>query len=100
MSASATPLRFWVKAKPGASAQRPFKTVDLPEGKKAIEVSVTAPPEDGKANDALIKRLSKDIGIPKNSIAIASGQTSRIKLIAVEAEYAEKVQTWLKDKGL
>jgi uncharacterized protein (TIGR00251 family) len=100
MPAAPAPLSFWIKAKPGASAERPFKWVELPEGKKALQVSVTAPPEDGKANAAILKRLSSEMGIPKKALTIASGETSRTKRIEVDGAYAQEASLWLKKQGL
>ena len=42
-------------------------------------VQVTAPPEDGKANRALDKLLSKRLGIRESAIELTSGATSRNK---------------------
>ena len=46
-------------------------------------VRVTATPENGKANAAVIKLLSKALGLPKTSLAIIRGGTSRTKVIAI-----------------
>ena len=51
-------------------------------------VKVTAAPADGKANEALIKLLAKELGIPKSTINIKSGQTSRHKVLFIEGEQA------------
>ncbi|MFC1531978.1 DUF167 domain-containing protein [Thermodesulfobacteriota bacterium] len=47
------------------------------------KVKVTSPPVDGKANRALISLLAKQLGIPKGSIEIKAGKSSRIKLVRV-----------------
>jgi uncharacterized protein (TIGR00251 family) len=44
-----------------------------------LRVAVTAAPEKGKANAAIIDVLSKALGLPKSSIEIISGQTSHQK---------------------
>ena len=49
----------------------------------ALKVSLTAPPVDGKANQALIEFLAGIFKIPRSSITIASGETSRIKSIRI-----------------
>ena len=49
----------------------------------ALKISVTAPPEDGKANAAVIAALAKRIGTSKSNISILRGQTSRVKTIHV-----------------
>jgi uncharacterized protein len=49
----------------------------------AIKVSLTAPPVDGRANDACIEFFAKLLKVPRSSVTIASGQTSRNKVIRV-----------------
>jgi len=44
---------------------------------------LTAPPVDGKANEALIELLSKEFGIPKRDIEITKGATSRNKTVEI-----------------
>ncbi len=48
------------------------------------KIKVTAPPVDGKANEALIKLLAKKLGIPGRDIEILSGHTSRLKTIRIQ----------------
>jgi uncharacterized protein (TIGR00251 family) len=50
-----------------------------------LRVRVTAPPERGKANQALIDLLASALGLPKSRIRVLRGHTSRDKLIAVES---------------
>ena len=50
----------------------------------AILVRLNAPPVEGAANDALIAFLSDVLDVPRRSIAIVSGQTSRNKRVRVE----------------
>lgn len=50
----------------------------------AILIRLNAPPVDGAANDALIAFLSEVLDVPRRSIAIVSGQTSRDKRVRVE----------------
>ncbi len=44
----------------------------------------TEPPEKGRANAALIKYLSKRLGIPVSKIDIVSGQHDRLKMILIK----------------
>jgi hypothetical protein len=48
-----------------------------------IKVKVTAPPAEGKANEALIKFLAKEFKIPPSSIEILKGHHGRKKIIRV-----------------
>jgi len=47
----------------------------------SIVVRVTAPPVDGKANEALVKLVSKKLGIAKSKVKIVQGETSRDKIL-------------------
>ncbi|MBN2238388.1 MAG: DUF167 domain-containing protein [Dehalococcoidales bacterium] len=49
-----------------------------------LNIKVTARPEKGKANTALVNYLSSILGISKSSIEIAKGSTSRLKTVAIE----------------
>ncbi len=46
-----------------------------------VRVHTTAAPSDGAANAAVIKMLAKHFDVPKSSIEIIRGQTSRDKVI-------------------
>ena len=48
-----------------------------------LKLSLTAPPVDGRANQACIEFFSHALRVPKSSVAIVSGQTNRRKLIQV-----------------
>jgi len=49
-----------------------------------LQVKVAAPPVRGKANRELVSFLGKTLGVPKSSLLIVKGQTSRNKVIEVE----------------
>ena len=51
----------------------------------ALKIRLAAPPVDGKANDCLIAFVAERLGVPRNRVALVSGQTSRAKRIAVSA---------------
>lgn len=56
------------------------------EGGAEIRASVTAVPENGKANKALIKFLSKQWKVPKSGISIVSGETDRHKVLDLNGD--------------
>jgi uncharacterized protein (TIGR00251 family) len=58
----------------------------------AIKLAITAPPVDGKANQAVIEYLADVFRVAKSSIAIISGETGRNKLIAIRGVTAEQVR--------
>jgi uncharacterized protein (TIGR00251 family) len=49
----------------------------------ALKISLTAPPVDGKANEACIEFFAKLLKVPRSSVTIASGLSSRNKVIRV-----------------
>lgn len=55
------------------------------------KIKITAQPIDGKANKALIEFLSRNFKIPKTSIKILKGETSKEKTILFETKDEEKI---------
>jgi uncharacterized protein YggU (UPF0235/DUF167 family) len=51
---------------------------------RELAVRVTAAAEGGKANDAVVKLLAKQLKVPKSAIRIIRGQASRHKVLEVE----------------
>ncbi|MCL4679060.1 MAG: DUF167 domain-containing protein [Alphaproteobacteria bacterium] len=76
--------RITVKLTPGAKTNAVAGWETDAAGERFLRVSVTAAPEKGKANAALIKLLAKHWEIPKSAIEIVRGETSRVKVIEVE----------------
>jgi uncharacterized protein len=72
-----------VRVTPKASANR-IRIETQDDGNVRVRVDVTVVPEDGKANDAVIKQVSKALGVPKSAITIMQGQTSRDKLLKIK----------------
>jgi hypothetical protein len=62
------------------------------EAGDALKLSLTAPPIDGKANQACIEFFAKLLKLPRSSVTIAAGQTSRNKVIHVAGMTAEQVR--------
>ncbi|CAA0115962.1 Uncharacterised protein [Halioglobus japonicus] len=49
-----------------------------------LKVRVSAPPERGKANIAVIKLLARELQLQKSALSIASGSTSQNKVVAIQ----------------
>ncbi len=49
----------------------------------ALKVALTAPPVEGRANDACIEFFAKLLRVPRSSVTIAAGESSRQKVIRV-----------------
>ncbi len=61
----------------------------------ALKVALTAPPIDGRANEACIEFFAKLLKVPRSSVTIASGETSRRKVIRVAGLSADAVRARL-----
>lgn len=68
-----------VKVQPNASKDRVVGKHD-----DQIKIAVTAAPEKGKANRAVIKVLSRRLGVKSSDIQIVSGETSRDKKVFIK----------------
>jgi len=58
-----------------------------------VRIRLTAPPVEGKANEALVEFLSKVLDIPPSRIEIVAGLTGRDKLVSILDMDAEVVHT-------
>lgn len=71
-------MKLFVKVKPGAKTSK-FKKIDGTH----FEVWVKEPPQKGRANEALLKVISANLGIPRSAMSIVSGLKSHRKVIEV-----------------
>ena len=82
-----------VRAKPGAR-----KTGIQGERNGALVVAVTAPPEDGRANAALVEVLHEQLGLKRSRIELLSGEKIRDKRFLLRditrAEVEALVEKW------
>jgi uncharacterized protein (TIGR00251 family) len=62
----------------------------------ALKLALTAPPVDCKANDACINFFAKLLNVPRSSVTIAAGHTSRNKVIRVAGQTAGEIKKRLK----
>jgi hypothetical protein len=61
----------------------------------ALKVALTAPPVEGRANEACVEFFAKLLKVPRSSVSIAAGHTSRNKVVRVEGLSAAEVRTRL-----
>ena len=80
-----------VRAQPGAR-----KAGIVGEHGDSLKVAVTAPPEDGKANKALVEVLCEKLGLKRWQMELLSGETSRDKRFLIrglsKAELAQRLE--------
>lgn len=74
-----------VWAVPKSSADKIEGWVQDASGQRWLKVRLSAAPEDGKANKALLKLLAREWGVPRATLSLLSGETSRHKKIRYTA---------------
>lgn len=78
--------RLRLRVKPGGRRDR---LVGAHAG--ALKLEVTAPPERGKANAAVVRLLAKTFGVPRRDIEITAGDASQDKTVQVALPHVEVV---------
>jgi len=81
-----------VKVIPGASRTAIAGLRATAEG-EALLIRVAAAPEKGKANEELVAWLSGALGLPRSSIELRSGATSRLKILALPIVVLDRLQS-------
>lgn len=70
-------MKIKIKVTPKAKVNKVIKK------NSGYHIYTTAPPDKNKANQSIIKLLSKELNIPKSKITIIQGQKSRNKIISL-----------------
>ena len=70
--------RLIVRVQPNA---RQNQLTGFKEG--VLHIRIAAPPVEGKANEALVKFLSAELGVSKTSLSIERGMTGKTKTITI-----------------
>jgi uncharacterized protein YggU (UPF0235/DUF167 family) len=58
----------------------------LSDGRCVLKVRVRAIADGGEANRAVLQLVAKSLGVPRASVRLVSGATSRLKQIAVDGD--------------
>ncbi len=77
-----------LRVQPGARRDAVVGTVTEADGSCRIKIALTAPPEGGKANAALVALLARRWKVPKSAIVITQGTSNRRKTILVAGDPA------------
>ena len=75
-----------IRLSPRAKADRLLAVAATAEGGQAIKVSVSAPPQGGRANEALLRLLAYTWHLPRRNLSIVAGATSRNKIVNVAGD--------------
>lgn len=78
-----------VRVTPNAGADRIEGTEIRDDGEAVLRVRVAAVPDKGKANAAVMALIAKTLDLPKSAISVVSGETSRIKSLAIAGDSAD-----------
>jgi len=70
-------LRIEVKVVPNSSKNELVKT------ETGYRARIRCAPVEGRANEALVALLAKELGVPKSDIEIVKGKTSRNKTVVI-----------------
>ena len=62
----------------------------------ALKIALTAPPVEGKANEACVDFLANLLKVPRSSVTIASGESSRNKVVRIAGLRAGEVEERLR----
>ena len=60
--------------------------IEMFNGEAVLKARVRALPEDGRANEALVKLIAAWLCVPRSSVSIAQGGKSRLKHVLIEGE--------------
>jgi uncharacterized protein len=75
-----------IRLTPRAKADRVLGVAATAEGKRVVRASVTTPPEDGRANEALLQLLARVWQLSDRDLEIVAGTTSRHKTVSVAGD--------------
>lgn len=67
------------------------KKNEIIKDESGIKIKITAQPVEGKANKALIEYLSKTFKVPKTSVEIVKGDTSKEKTVLFRTSDEDKI---------
>lgn len=77
-----------MRVTPNAGADRIEGTELRDDGSAVLRVRVKAVPDKGKANAAVIALLAKALAVPKSAVTLVSGDTARLKTLAIAGDPA------------
>lgn len=77
-------VEIHIRATPNARVEKIDGFENRDDGNQYLKVKIRAIPEDGAANESIIKIIAKALKIPKSDIELKSGQKGRIKCLLVK----------------
>jgi uncharacterized protein len=86
-------LRIPIRVKPGSSRTR----VGGRHGEASLIVAVSAKAVDGAATEAALKAVAEALGMPRRSVVLITGATSRDKVLGVSSEDPDTLRELVRD---
>jgi uncharacterized protein (TIGR00251 family) len=102
LAVAADGVRVRLRVQPRARRDRVDGLIAEADGGLAVKLAVTAAPEDGKANDAVIGLLAREWGVARSTIDVVVGAGNRCKVVHVQgqpAELALRLTDWIGNLG-
>ena len=84
-------ITFAVKVQPRAR-----RNAVIGESGDALKIALTSPPVENRANEACIAFLADILDVPRASVTIAVGHSSRIKVVRIQGATLKHVRTRLR----
>ena len=81
-------MTLHLRVTPNAGADRIEGVEQRDDGTSILRLRVAAVPDKGRANAAVIALLGNTLGVPKSAIAVTSGETARLKTVAIAGDGA------------
>lgn len=96
-TSTAEGLRLALKVTPGARKTALLGPAPEAGGGTVLRLAVTAPPEAGKANAAVVALLARQLGVAKSRVEILAGAGDRRKTVLIRGDPAalsERLAAW------
>ncbi|MGH7093593.1 MAG: DUF167 domain-containing protein [Stellaceae bacterium] len=81
-------VRVCIRLTARGRANRIDSVAPAADGGQVLKVSVTAPPVEHRANEALLRLLAREWRVPRRDLTIVSGATNRDKMVRVVGDPA------------
>ena len=95
-------VRVRLRVQPRARRNRVDGLTAEADGGAALRLAVTAAPEDGKANAAVVALLAEAWKLPKSSLSVVAGAADRRKTIHLQGDprrLMQALELWLQEAG-
>ena len=85
-------LSLFIRVTPNAGRDAIEGVETRDDNTAVLRIRVRAVPDKGKANAAVVALIAKALGVPKSSVSVTSGETARLKTLAVAGDSERLVE--------